>query len=244
MAGRQRHLVDVGRVPGGDDQPARIRIALDHLDDMADLVDGLAVLRRPRAPLLAVDRPEVAALVGPFVPDAHAVLVEIFDVGVAGQEPEQLVDDRFEVQLLGGEQRKAVVELKAHLMAEHRERAGAGAVVLFHATAKDMFHQVEVLAHRPGPPSASQDGQVYCPRQPQGRRLSTFISTARALFASDGRDRVLSLRLRRACSLTRRSEGGSGIGHGSEWGKTGHSADMPLCPLMTQSGHGAAAETW
>jgi hypothetical protein len=38
---------------------------------------------------MAVDRAKVAALVGPFVPDADAVLVEIFDVGVAGQEPEQ-----------------------------------------------------------------------------------------------------------------------------------------------------------
>ena len=47
MAGRQRHLVDVGRVPGGDDQPARIRVAPDHGDDIGDLVDGLAVLGRP-----------------------------------------------------------------------------------------------------------------------------------------------------------------------------------------------------
>jgi hypothetical protein len=75
------------------------------------------------------------------------VLVEIFDVGVAGQEPEQLVHDRFQVQLLGGEHREAVVERKAHLMAEHRQRAGAGAVVLFRATAENMLHQIEVLAH-------------------------------------------------------------------------------------------------
>ena len=100
VARRQRHLVDVGRVPGGDDQPARIRVALDHVDHVADLVDGLAVLRRPGAPLLAVDRAEIAALVGPFVPDAHAVLLQIFDVGVAGQEPQQFVDDRFECSFL------------------------------------------------------------------------------------------------------------------------------------------------
>ena len=108
MARRQRHLVDVGRIPGGDDQAARIRIAPDHVHHVGDLVDGAAVLRRPGAPLLAVDRAEIAVLVGPFVPDPHAVVVEIFDVGVAGQEPEQLVDDRLEVQLLGGDQREAV----------------------------------------------------------------------------------------------------------------------------------------
>jgi hypothetical protein len=58
-----------------------------------DLIDGAAVLGRPGAPLLAVDRAEIAVLVGPFVPNPHAVVVEVFDVGVAGQEPEQLMND-------------------------------------------------------------------------------------------------------------------------------------------------------
>ena len=107
MARRQRHLVDVGRIPGGDDQAAGIRIAPDHVHHIGDLVDGAAVLRRPGAPLPAVDRAEVAVFVGPFVPDPHAVVVEIFDVGVAGQKPQQLVDDRLDVQLLGGGERKA-----------------------------------------------------------------------------------------------------------------------------------------
>ena len=49
------------------------------------------------------------------------------------QEPEQLVDDRLEVQLLGGDERKAGGQIEAHLVAEHAERAGAGAVGLAHA---------------------------------------------------------------------------------------------------------------
>jgi hypothetical protein len=48
------------------------------------------------------------------------MLVEIFNVGVAGEEPEQLVGNRFEVQLLGGGEREAVRQVEAHLMAEHR----------------------------------------------------------------------------------------------------------------------------
>ena len=108
MARRQRHAVDLGRVPGGDDQPARIGVAADLGDHIGDLVDDAAVRRRPGAPLLAVDRAEVAVLVGPFVPDGDAVLVEIVDVGVAAQEPQQLVDDGLQMQLLGGDQRKAV----------------------------------------------------------------------------------------------------------------------------------------
>ena len=47
VAGRQRHLVDFGRIPGADDQPARIRIAPDHVDDTGDLVDLPAVGSRP-----------------------------------------------------------------------------------------------------------------------------------------------------------------------------------------------------
>ena len=97
--------------------------------------------------MLAVDRAELAALVRPFVPDAHAVIVEILDVGVAGEEPEQLVDDRLEVQLLGRQQRKAFGQIEAQLMAEHRERAGAGAVALLHAVGENVLHQIEILAH-------------------------------------------------------------------------------------------------
>ena len=147
VARRQRHLVDVRRIPGADDQPARIRIAPDHVDHIGDLVDGAAVGRRPGSPLLAIDRTELAVLVGPLVPDPHAVVVEIFDVGVAGEEPEQLVDDRLEVQLLGRHQRKAFGQVEAHLMAEHRQRAGAGAVALLHAVGENVLHQIEILAH-------------------------------------------------------------------------------------------------
>ena len=43
---------------------------------------------------------------------------------------------------------KPCAEIEAHLMAEHRQRAGAGAVALFHAVGEHMFHQVEILPHR------------------------------------------------------------------------------------------------
>ena len=38
-------------------------------------------------------------------------------------------------------------EIEPHLMAEHRQRAGAGAVALFDAVGENAFHQVEILAH-------------------------------------------------------------------------------------------------
>ena len=40
----------------------------------------------------------------------------------------QLVNDRFEVYFLGGEQGETVLEVHAHLVSEHAERAGSGTV--------------------------------------------------------------------------------------------------------------------
>src|SRR4029450_1928433 len=96
---------------------------------------------------MTVDGPQVAPLVRPFVPDAHAVFLQILDVGIAGQKPKQFVDDRLQVQFLRGEQRESFIKCKAHLMPEDRQRAGAGAVPLFSAAAQNEFHQVEILAH-------------------------------------------------------------------------------------------------
>ena len=78
------------------------------------------------------------------------MFVEIFDVGVAGEKPQQLVHDRFEVQLLGGDQRKSLRQVVTRLMAEHGDRAGAGAVAFLHATGENVLHQVEILAQRTG----------------------------------------------------------------------------------------------
>src|SRR5262249_28418248 len=107
---------------------------------------------------------EVAALVGPLVPDRDAMIVEIFDVGVAGEEPEQLVDDRLDVQLLGGEEREAVSEVEPNLVAEYGERARTGAVALLDAVRENAFHQVVVLGHRLWSRAGSEsDASVYRP---------------------------------------------------------------------------------
>ena len=105
-------------------------IAPDLRDHVRELVDVPAAGRRPRAPLVAVDRPELAVRVGPFVPDRDAVGLEVGDVRLAAQEPQELVHDRLRVHLLGREQREPARQVEAHLVAEHGQRAGAGAVVL------------------------------------------------------------------------------------------------------------------
>ncbi len=82
MTRRQRHLTELADVPGADDDPARVRIRAQQLDRARDLIHGLAVGRRPTAPLLAVDGSEIAVLVGPFVPDRDTVLVQVADVRI------------------------------------------------------------------------------------------------------------------------------------------------------------------
>ena len=85
---------------------------------------------------------QVTVRVGPFVPDAHAVLLQVLHVGVAFEEPEQFVDDGFQVQLLGSEAGEAVVQIEAHLMAEHTDGARAGSVALLDAFGQYAVEQV------------------------------------------------------------------------------------------------------
>ena len=128
MARRQRHLRDLADVPGRDDVAARVRIGLEQLQRGADLVDVLARRRRPRPPLHAVHRTQIPCLRGPFVPDRHAMLLQPAHVGVTAQEPQQLVDDRLGVHLLGGDQRESGRQVVAQLVAEQAAGAGAGTV--------------------------------------------------------------------------------------------------------------------
>ena len=53
------------------------------------------------------------------------------------------------MHFLGGDQREAIIEVKAHLVAENALGTGAGAVGLEHAMAVDMAQKVFILgAHR------------------------------------------------------------------------------------------------
>ena len=76
------------------------------------------------------------------------MLVEIAHIGRALQEPEELVDHRSHVQLLGGDERKALLKIEAHLMAEERERAGPRAVALPGSALAHAGEEIEILAQR------------------------------------------------------------------------------------------------
>ena len=91
---------------------------------------------------MAIDGAQLAVFVGPLVPDAHAMLLQVFYVGVALEEPEQFVDDRLQVQFLGGQQRETVLQVVARLRAEDADGACSGAVAFLRAFAQNAVKYV------------------------------------------------------------------------------------------------------
>lgn len=57
------------------------------------------------------------------------------------------MDNRFQMQLLGGDQGEPLLQIEAHLVTKNRACAGPGAVGLGGAMFVDMAHEVEVGAH-------------------------------------------------------------------------------------------------
>ena len=145
-------------------------LVADLLDHLRDLVDVPPVGCRPGAPLVAVDRAEVAVGVGPLVPDRDAAVLEPLHVGVAAQEPQQLGEHRPRVHLLGRHQREALAQVEAQLVPEDRQRAGAGAVALLHALVEDPLEEVEVGLHGPSLVAETDrpgDRSSWRPRRPR-----------------------------------------------------------------------------
>ena len=95
----------------------------------------------------AIYRAELAIRISPLVPDPDAIVFQVRDVRVAGDEPEKLVDDRLQMQLLGGETGEAVRKIETHLVAEDGQGSRAGAVGPLGAVVEDVLDQVEILSH-------------------------------------------------------------------------------------------------
>jgi len=98
--------------------------------------------------LRAIDPAKIAVFVRPFVPDRYAVIIEPFDVRVAAQKPEQLVENGFRMNLFRGEQRKRIAQRTADLRAEQRISSRAGAVGFELSVFENVPEQIEVLNHR------------------------------------------------------------------------------------------------
>ena len=71
--------------------------------------------------------------------------MQIFNIGVAAQEPKQLVNNRAGMQFFRCDQRKTFLQIKTHLIAEQRTCAGARAVRFAEAVFIDIFHKRFIL---------------------------------------------------------------------------------------------------
>ena len=83
---------------------ATVRFFLNIPNYLFDLVNGISFWRSPSYTLCTIDRTKVSILICPLIPDSDSVLLEVCDVGVPLDEPEQFMDDGAEVALLRGEQ--------------------------------------------------------------------------------------------------------------------------------------------
>ena len=147
VAGRERHAVHLRYIPCADDEAPRVGIVLDLLYEPGYLVDSAALVIRPRAPLVSVHGTQVAVLVRPLVPYADAVFLQIADIGVALEKPQQFVDDGFEVQFFGGEEGETLFEVETHLMPEDGQGAGACAVFFADAFGEYAAAEIKILVH-------------------------------------------------------------------------------------------------
>ena len=151
---RQRHLVQVCRVPGAHDDPPVVRLRLDPVDDLGQLVHPLAavvgrhvdVLGSEVSPLEAVHGAEVSLLplgeadaveelsTAVPVPDPHILLLQLLRVSRASDEPEELLSDASVENFLGCEQReRSIPERISHLSSKERESPRASPVVSLHS---------------------------------------------------------------------------------------------------------------
>src|SRR5688500_14690524 len=148
----------------------------DLVDALTALVRSVLTIMegRPIDPLLAIDRTEIAPLHGegdilddalrklrtrnlvarrlavaverPVGPDFHALSAKRPDVGLAGQEPQELARRGLPKDPLGGDQRHLVVgKVEPHRRPEQRAGAYAGPVRAFVSLLPDAAHQLEVL---------------------------------------------------------------------------------------------------
>ena len=73
--------------------------------------------------------------------------LEIGDIGVAAQEPDELAHDRFEMKPFRGDERKALGEIETKLAAKQRADPRPGAVLSDRAVVERVAHKVEIGLH-------------------------------------------------------------------------------------------------
>ena len=91
---------------------------------------------------MTVNRTQVAIFISPFVPNRNLVIVQVLDIRIALQKPQQFVYDTALVEFLSRVAREALGKVKAGLAAEHRTSAGASAVRTVYTVIDNIFEKI------------------------------------------------------------------------------------------------------
>ena len=94
-----------------------------------------------------IDRSQIAFLIGPLIPDTHSVLLEVGRVRLTLEKPQQLVNDRAQVELLRGQQGKTPGEVEAQLGPEDPQSARARAGLTRLPVGEEVLEEIEELTN-------------------------------------------------------------------------------------------------
>jgi hypothetical protein len=83
-------------------------------------------------------------LVRPIVPDVDTVVYKILDIGLTHEHPLELMENSFEIHLLGGQQWKLLGNIQSHLNAKHASSTCTCAVAAYWGL-KKLFKNIEIL---------------------------------------------------------------------------------------------------
>ena len=147
VARRQGHLVDETGVPSADHMTPAVRVVLELVQQLDDLVRVRPVGIGPRTPLVAIHRTQIALLVGPFVPNPNPILLQVGDVGVPFQKPQEFVDDGTQVQFFGRQHREPFAQIEPHLVPKTPQGARPSAVFTLHPILEEVVQQIQIRLH-------------------------------------------------------------------------------------------------
>src|SRR3989338_9790274 len=100
MTRRQFHLRYFGHVPRTHKMATRIGITLKTLKEHRYLIMKRTVFSFPPSPLFPIDRTQISILIRPLIPNFYVIFLQIFDVRLSLQKPQELMHDRPRIELL------------------------------------------------------------------------------------------------------------------------------------------------
>ena len=87
---------------------------------------------------MTVDLTMFAFLILPFIPYLYTIVLQVLNIGVSCQKPQKFMDNRLQMKLFRGNERKTFGEVETHLVAKTTDRTGPGSIWPVTAGGKNM----------------------------------------------------------------------------------------------------------